>query len=201
VRRVTASILIDRVVELQLIALLTGLAFIYLAPSLDGAGLWLIALGGLLLAGLLAAMFWRLRLAALLSEARSNLAGGLGGRKGSLRMLVLQLVGLSLIIVGLQLLAALVSAEALQLDVNRLKLCAAYLIIIALTSLPVSFLGFGPREGLLILLLGGSDLASEEAFALGFLLSLLALAARLPGGVAWFLSFRTEAHPSIATSR
>jgi uncharacterized membrane protein YbhN (UPF0104 family) len=192
-RRVTASILIDRVVELLLIAVLAGIAFVYLAPSLPNAGFWLLALGGCLLAAVLAAFLGRRWLAALFDMTQTNLSDGLNAVEGtSWRSLLPQIVGLAFLIVGLQVLAALVSAEALHLDVDWLRLSAAYLIIVALTSLPVSLLGFGPREGLLILLLGGSDLASEEAFALGFLLSLLALAARMPGGIAWMLSFRAS---------
>ncbi len=91
----------------------------------------------------------------------------------------------SLAILALQVSVAVSLATALDLQVSLAFLVATYSLVLIATSLPISVLGLGAREGVLVALLTASSVTSEEALALGVLLSIVVLATRLPGVVPW----------------
>jgi uncharacterized membrane protein YbhN (UPF0104 family) len=199
-KRVGASIVVDRLVETVLLGLLFIPALLYLAPGISYFSLWARVFVVFLILSLVVAFLARRRLMSSLEAASEavmtwkDLTGEarLGPQRMRVAIAMLPVVGTSLVIIGLQLLAAIVAAEALHIDAGLLPLTAAYILVMAVSSLPISLLGFGPREGLLVILLGGSQVPNEQAFALGFLISVLALAVRLPGAFAWFLSFSRQ---------
>lgn len=92
----------------------------------------------------------------------------------------------SLVILALQISVAVSLASALDLQVSLVFLVATYSLVLLATSLPISVLGLGPREGILVAVLTASSVTTEEALALGILLSSVVIATRLPGVVPWF---------------
>lgn len=62
--------------------------------------------------------------------------------------------------------------------------------------LPISFAGWGVREGAMIAVLGTIGINSSEAFALSVIFGFVVLVGSLPGGVVWLLTGnRAEAQP------
>jgi hypothetical protein len=57
--------------------------------------------------------------------------------------------------------------------------------IVLITFFPLSFAGWGVREGAAVVLLGFAGLAADEALAVSVLLGLGSLAAGLPGCLLW----------------
>ena len=66
--------------------------------------------------------------------------------------------------------------------------------VLLLATLPISFGGWGPREAVLVWLLGLYGVAAETALAVSIALGLLVMAAGLPGAVLWLS--RTARTPS-----
>ena len=58
--------------------------------------------------------------------------------------------------------------------------------VLLLTSLPISFGGWGPREAGLIWLFGLFGIAAAPALAVSVALGVLVMIAGLPGGALWF---------------
>ena len=62
--------------------------------------------------------------------------------------------------------------------------------IVLITFFPLSFAGWGVREGAAVVLLGFAGLAADEALAVSVLLGLGSLAAGLPGCLLWLRTRR-----------
>jgi hypothetical protein len=60
-------------------------------------------------------------------------------------------------------------------------------VVMLLTSLPVSFAGWGLREGAMILALGIYGVAQEKAMALSLVYGLLQIISGFPGFILWVL--------------
>jgi glycosyltransferase 2 family protein len=91
------------------------------------------------------------------------------------------------VITGILLATALyVASLALDLDVPYTLMVAAWAVINLALSLPISVLGFGPREGILVVALAGSGEAEEAGVALGLLWFALLALSRVPGVIGWF---------------
>jgi uncharacterized membrane protein YbhN (UPF0104 family) len=125
----------------------------------------------------------------------------------ALRRHLAALIVASLAILALQVAGAVALAWALDLRVSLVSLVAAYGLVLLATSLPISMLGLGPREGVAVAVLTGLGAASEEALAFGLLLSAVALATRLAGlpPLLWRwrtsrLSARLAREPTLVTA-
>ncbi len=92
----------------------------------------------------------------------------------------------SIAILLLQVLSALALAVSLDLDVSLVYLAAVISIVSLVASLPITPLGLGTREGLLVALLAPVGVSAESALALGVLIFLVTLLPRLSGAVTWF---------------
>lgn len=211
-RRAAVSIILDRSLEL---ALLLGFALwgvFYLLPMSSAASLAVVSAAGTVTLGAGGAFalgcaqrhrrvntsrLRRLasRFASLAElEQWASTAKALTSRLGPLALA-------SLAILALQVLVATSLAGALDLDVSPAFLVATYSLVLLATTLPISVLGLGPREGVLVAVLTASSVTSEEAMALGILLSMVAIATRLPGIVPWFWHWRAStSSPSASQS-
>lgn len=99
--------------------------------------------------------------------------------------------------IGLVLAVALyIAALALDIHVPFTLMVAAWAVVNLALSLPISVLGLGPREGILIVALSGSGEAREAGVALGLLWFALLALSRLPGIVGWFHKPVAVATPS-----
>lgn len=202
-RRAAVSILLDRLLEMTLLLAFAVWAALYLFPLFPAVSLAILAAVGSVCLG-----------------GGGVLALGYAGRRRSgdshcLRSLVSRffnftefeqwdltakaLIGslgpvslASLAILALQVSVAVSLASALDLQVPLAFLIATYSLVLVATSLPISVLGLGPREGVLVAVLTASSVTREEALALGVLLSIVVLAARLPGVVPWLWHHRAS---------
>lgn len=196
-RRAAVSIFLDRSLEMALLLCFAIWGAFYLFPLFPAVSLAVFAAAGAIsVAGIggLALGYggrWRRanshRLPPLVARFFSfaeldqwgPMAKGLSKRLGPLALA-------SLAILTLQVAVAASLAGALDLQVSPVFLAATYSLVLLVTSLPISVLGLGPREGILVAVLTASSVTKEEALALGILLSAVALATRLPGAVPWF---------------
>lgn len=105
------------------------------------------------------------------------------------------------VVIGIMLAIALyVAALSLDIHVPLTLMIAAWAVVNLALSLPISVLGLGPREGILIVALSGNGEAREAGVALGLLWFALLLLSRLPGVIGWFhkpVARTTEAAPQV----
>jgi glycosyltransferase 2 family protein len=92
-----------------------------------------------------------------------------------------------------------VLAYALNLAVPMWYLMLFIPLVHLMSALPVSFAGVGVRESGYVVFLAFIGVGQHEAFAFGFLWSMLALGAGIVGGVVLLLS--SEAQLSLARIR
>lgn len=100
----------------------------------------------------------------------------------------LYVLGLS---IGNQVLMVLIMfalARGLSIDVELLTLLVLIPPVILASLLPISFAGWGVREGAMIAMLGTVDVAPENALVLSVAFGFLTLIFSLPGALVWFLS-------------
>ena len=108
------------------------------------------------------------------------------GQKGLfLSMLMTSLIASILVILGLQVLMV-----AFDIPLTWGQGAAILPVVLLLTSLPISFAGWGLREGAIILALGVYGVPQETALALSLIYGVLHLASALPGLVLWILEKR-----------
>jgi uncharacterized membrane protein YbhN (UPF0104 family) len=81
-------------------------------------------------------------------------------------------------------------AQGLGLPLGLWDSLALVPAIVLITFFPLSFAGWGVREGAAVVLLGFAGLAADEALAVSVLLGLGSLAAGLPGCLLWLRTRR-----------
>lgn len=102
-----------------------------------------------------------------------------------LSMLMTSLIASILVVLGLQVLMV-----AFDIPLTWGQGAAILPVVLLLTSLPVSFAGWGLREGAIILALGVYGVPQETALALSLIYGVLHLVSALPGLVLWVLEKR-----------
>ena len=105
---------------------------------------------------------------------------------------------LGLAVLNQLLIVGLVAVLAWGLDIRAEPVSFLVLIppVLLATMLPLSFAGWGVREGAMVALLGTVGVAPGEALALSVAFGLLLLAGSLPGGVIWLVTGnRAGLHP------
>ena len=86
-------------------------------------------------------------------------------------------------------------AQGLGLDLDVTAALAVVPAIILITFLPVSFAGWGVREGASMIMLGAVGLGADQAVALSALFGLASILAGLPGCLLWL---RRGPKPAVA---
>ena len=97
-------------------------------------------------------------------------------------------LGLSIANQVLMVLVMFALAQGLSIDVEISALLVLVPPVILVSLLPISFAGWGIREGAMIAMLGTVDVAPENALALSVAFGFLMLILSLPGALVWFLS-------------
>jgi len=97
----------------------------------------------------------------------------------------LPLLLLSLLSHALAAAAIYVFAEGLQLGLPFLSCMALFSAVILVTAIPISFAGWGLREGAMVALFAFAGLGAGTALALSLAFGALLLAASLPGCAIW----------------
>lgn len=186
----SVAVLVDRVMGISglilLVVITSPLSFKYLPDGAARSGVLLVvacALFGLVLLILLdrvATRFlqWRFArgLTAVSREARHLLFGKGPG---------LQVLGLSMVIQLLSVVAIAILAIAARIDVAFDALILVLPIATLLMTIPLSVAGWGVREGVMVVGLGYASVSPERAMALSVLYGILLLVVALPGGLAW----------------
>ena len=201
-KRAVGSVLLDRVTALVGLAILVMLTFPLAAQFIDDTTVLVILafLVGAIFIGFFAflwldrfmVLFGRLlplrfyhSITSLAEDSRIVLAPRHYGP---------YVLGLSIANQVLMVLVMFVLAQGLSIEVEVSELLVLIPPVILASLLPISFAGWGIREGAMIAMLGTVDVTPENALALSVAFGFLMLILSLPGALVWFLSdFRRSA--------
>ena len=192
VRSASLGILLDRLSGMMGLVVLvlstTPLLFNRLEGSIAQWGVVLVAAGML---GVISVIFildflpqklshWRIirGLYALAFEGRQLMFSKSSGSK---------LIILSIIVHLLSIIAVIVLARGLGLEIEWLGILLVVPLVTLFMTIPISIAGWGIREGVMLVGLGYLGVMPEQALALSILYGLLMLAIALPGGLIWLL--------------
>lgn len=103
---------------------------------------------------------------------------------------LLNLLGLSLLIQVLNVVVIFVLARALSVEISFVQCLALVPPVLFLSLMPISFAGWGVREGAMIVAFGLADVPAHQSLALSICYGLSLVAISLPGGVFWFIGRR-----------
>lgn len=209
-RRSAISILFDRLAETLTILVVAFVAALYLLPDYHRLAAIVLTLSSLSFLAMAAAgvaiakaprlvnRFERGPLArfrkltdTLESQEARALFAGLRSRAG-------QVIVLSFTVALLQVSVVILLAESLSLDVSIVFLAAVAAMVVLVVMVPISFAGLGSREAILVVLFTAAGEPKDAAVALGVLLFIVGLIARLPGAIGWFRRARRIAAPDLA---
>ena len=73
-------------------------------------------------------------------------------------------------------------------------------VVVLGASVPISFAGWGVREGAMVLMLGKMGISSADALALSIVLGLVLMSVSILGGFVW-LSVRKEMPGAITSAQ
>lgn len=196
VGRSVGSVMLDRVIAMIAVAVLV-LSTLPMAVGLIADRTILVAFGVFIIAVLagLAVLLWLdrvmllgrrvlpARLVGMLSSLARDSRAVLLNRRRALAVLALAVVNQLLIVLFVALLA-----WGLGIRAEPLSLLILIPPVLLATMLPLSFAGWGIREGAMVAMLGTIGVAPGEALALSVAFGLLALATGLPGGAVWLMT-------------
>ena len=204
-QRAVGSILLDHVMSLVGLALLVVIALPWAAMLIEDsvivfvlAGIVVAVLSGLgVLLALDRAFFAVLRfLPSRLLEAILQLS-----RDARTVLLARQVIGPLLLLsvathlCGVMMMTALAYGLGIAVDLGAFMVLVPPAVLASLV--PLSFAGWGVREGAMIALLGSIGIAPEEALALSVAFGVLLLIGSLPGGLLWLVT-GNRADPPIS---
>ncbi len=184
------GVVLERLGGLFGLAVLTAFGAAYLGGEIDNQTLRLgllatlpVAVAGVVALAMLDRLPARWRRGAVLEKA-ARLA------RDSRRVFLtpakaLPLLLLSLLSHGLAAAAIYAFAEGLQLGLPFLTCVALFSAVILVTAIPISFAGWGLREGAMVALFAFAGLAADTALALSLAFGAAYLAASLPGCALW----------------
>ena len=184
------GVLLERLSGLFGLAVVTALGVTYLGSEIDNQAIRLgllatlpAAVAGILVLASLDRLPARWRRASVLKEA-TRLA------RDSRRVFLaptkaLPLLLLSILSHGLAAAAIYAFAEGLQLELPFLTCVVLFSAVILVTAIPISFAGWGLREGAMVTLFAFAGLGADTALALSLAFGAAYLAASLPGCAVW----------------
>jgi hypothetical protein len=172
------------------LTVLTALGVAYLGSEIDNQVLRLgllatlpVAVAGVLALAMLDRLPERWRRAPVLEKA-TRLARD-ARRVFLAPATALPLLLLSVLSHGLAAAAIYAFAEGLQLGLPFLTCVALFSAVILVTAIPISFAGWGLREGAMVALFTFTGLSADTALALSLAFGAVYLAAALPGCALW----------------
>lgn len=211
-RRAAISILCDRLVETLAILVVAFVAALYLIPDYHrlSAIVLLISVGSFAAIGLGAFLIakapgfverfergplvkFRKVTDTLQSPEAHTLFAGLRSRAGELAFL-------SFAVAFLQVTVVVLLAESLNLHASIVFLAAVAAMVVLVVMVPISFAGLGSREAILVVLFTAAGEPKDSAVALGVLLFVVGLIARMPGALGWFRRARPVPLPEFDAS-
>ncbi len=197
------GVLLERISGLFGVIVLTALGAAYLGSEIDNQTLRLgllatlpVAVAGVLVLTALDRLPARWRRVAVIDKA-TRLA------RDSRRVFLtpakaLPLLLLSVLSHGLAAAAIYTFAAGLQLGLPFLTCVALFSAVILVTAIPISFAGWGLREGAMVTLFAFAGLGADTALALSLAFGVLLIAASLPGCAIW-LAWRHAPGTSTAS--
>lgn len=105
---------------------------------------------------------------------------------------LLNLLGLSLLIQVLNVVVIFALAKGLSVEISFIHCLALVPPVLFLSLMPISFAGWGVREGAMVVALGLVGVPANRSLALSICYGLCLVAISLPGGVLWFISRRQK---------
>ncbi|NKB19123.1 MAG: flippase-like domain-containing protein [Alphaproteobacteria bacterium] len=195
-KRAIGSVLLDRVAALVGLALLALLTFPLAAQFIDDTAILAILafLVTIIFVGLLA-LLWLDRFMVLFRRLLpSRLYLSITSLAEDSRIVLAphrfgpHVLGLSIANQILMVLVMFALAKGLSIDVELLALLVLIPPVILASLLPISFAGWGIREGAMIAMLGTVSVPPENALVLSVAFGFLTLIMSLPGACVWLLS-------------
>ncbi len=193
------GVLLERIGGLFGLAVLTALGAAYLGAEIDNQALRLgllatlpAAVAGVLVLAMLDRLPERWRRGSVLEKA-TPLARN-ARRVFLVPIKALPLLLLSLLNHGLSAAVIYAFAEGLQLGLPFSTCVALFSAVILVTAIPISFAGWGLREGAMVALFAFAGLSADTALALSLAFGAIYLAASLPGCALW-LAWRNTKGP------
>ena len=198
------TVILDRVAALAVVVLFVTLFLPGLNEIVDDQAIfWPIAISVLICA-----------LGMILLLAGANVVQNLLGRIRFLRgvldfvhgyrnLFLSNAAGPVLIFAALILLSTILLVHQLALgmgvDAQLWQYALVVPVVILAMALPISFAGWGIREGAMVLMMGFIGVASAEALAISIIFGLLIMATGVIGGVFWLLDFsKRKSHDPAA---
>jgi len=190
VRSAIKSVLLERIWGVLALSLLVSVGLLYLGGRVDNAPLRLGLIGtlplGLLGVAVLASLdrmpssFRKWRVAGVLFRLAADIRRLFFSPARALPLLIMSIFGhfLSAMVVY-------VLAVALHLDLPVWDCLAIVPSVLLATLIPISFAGWGLREGAMIVLLGYLGTPADTALAVSLLYGLTTIVAALPGCLFW----------------
>ncbi len=184
------GVLLERIGGLFGLVVMTALGVAYLGSEIDNQAIRLgllatlpVAVAAILALAALDRLPARWRRAPVLEKA-TRLARD--SRRAFLApATALPLLLLSMLSHALAAAAIYAFAEALQLGLPFLSCVALFSAVILVTAIPISFAGWGLREGAMVALFAFAGLGADTALALSLAFGVAYLAASLPGCALW----------------
>jgi len=197
------GVLLERIGGLFGVTVLTTLGAVYLGSEIDNLALRLgllatlpMAVVGVLVLTALDRLPARWRRVSVIEKA-VRLARD--SRRVFLRPAkALPLLLLSMLSHGLAAAAIYTFAEGLQLELPLLTCVVLFSAVILVTAIPISFAGWGLREGAMVTLFAFAGLSADTALALSLAFGVLFIVSSLPGCAIW-LAWRRASSMGAAT--
>lgn len=186
-RRVLSSIISDRVAALAVLGSIVALTL----PLLNVAGVpsmavlaWLIPfmaivstftlyLAGHKIAGLLSSVSVLSALGSLVRDVRVVIFGGAAS---------LRIVGIAVVVQVLGVVIVHLCAKCLSLELDAVAWLLVPMILLV-AMIPLSFAGWGVREGAMVVGLGAAGVSAPDALAISVLYGLIQIVVGLPGSI------------------
>jgi glycosyltransferase 2 family protein len=196
-----SAVLFDRVMGLAGLALVAGLGLPYLIlTKADGELVATVSGFVVTVAAVLLSIVWLGRInpkserldRTIFGQALHSLLRLIrdGRRILSNRGRTVAVLALSMTVHLLTVGIVLALAQAIDVRVDALAALAVVPPVILMASLPVSYAGWGVREGAMVFALGFLGVRPEAAVAVSLMFGMVSLAASLPGIVLWFAASR-----------
>jgi uncharacterized protein (TIRG00374 family) len=191
--RSAASIFCDRAAGLVVAVLFASLSLlllrIVLQPGILAAGVFVNYLAAFIAVGLLVLLLLGVKISKLMMEFRFSRPFGVLIRDMRIVLFTniksIQIVGLSVVVQVLMVLVVIFFAKGINADLGFSSGLVLIPMIMLVSMMPISFAGWGLREGAMVIGLGFVGISAVDALAISVSFGLAQISIGLPGGVFW----------------